>query len=487
MEQTALKEYKSDSSIISVNRVESGLKVKLQILPIATSYTLNQFGIFGKLDDGQPTLLAIFQNADGFRIPSSSEAPDFEYSFYAILSVSNENDFSFTVDPSTLVTHSTLEESLEPIRTTLSPLINIWDERWEMGSIDGTTGKNEGSSSNIRCIDYIPVDGDVYLHFPLNTALHILYYDANKAFISRDIKTENGVATLPQGCKYIRFRMNVAYGTTYNNDISINYPSNFTDYYPSRLSKVESRVTNRNLLDNPFFQINQRNSSGTNLSYGLDRWYGTYAILQDGSSYKYKIAFGSMSVYCSQALEPSLKDFLHGKTVTCSFMNGDGEITSGSVVYNKNSTTDIHVCDNGKTEIFFNGTHGAFVITPLIAQAEYIVAVKLELGSVSTLANDSAPNYAEELLKCQRYYQKYTDFRLPLTGTSASTSDFPLSIATPMRTTPSVKGTVSAYSQVGLSPSQTSTITISSFSNNAIVIRASLGVTYSMVDGVAEI
>ena len=35
-----------------------------------------------------------------------------------------------------------------------------------------------------------------------------------------------------------------------------------------------------------------------------------------------------------------------------------------------------------------------------------IRAVKLELGSVSTLHLDTAPNYATELAKCQRYYQR---------------------------------------------------------------------------------
>lgn len=35
-----------------------------------------------------------------------------------------------------------------------------------------------------------------------------------------------------------------------------------------------------------------------------------------------------------------------------------------------------------------------------------IVAVKLELGSVSTLANDPPADYATELLKCMRYYEK---------------------------------------------------------------------------------
>ena len=34
-------------------------------------------------------------------------------------------------------------------------------------------------------------------------------------------------------------------------------------------------------------------------------------------------------------------------------------------------------------------------------------AVKLEIGSVSTLANDAPPNYAAELAKCQRYFQRF--------------------------------------------------------------------------------
>ena len=35
-----------------------------------------------------------------------------------------------------------------------------------------------------------------------------------------------------------------------------------------------------------------------------------------------------------------------------------------------------------------------------------IKAMKLELGSVSTLAQDTAPNYQQELAKCQRYFQR---------------------------------------------------------------------------------
>ena len=35
-----------------------------------------------------------------------------------------------------------------------------------------------------------------------------------------------------------------------------------------------------------------------------------------------------------------------------------------------------------------------------------IYSAKIELGSVSTLHLDVAPNYQQELAKCQRYYQR---------------------------------------------------------------------------------
>ena len=42
-----------------------------------------------------------------------------------------------------------------------------------------------------------------------------------------------------------------------------------------------------------------------------------------------------------------------------------------------------------------------------VATNANITAVKLELGEKSTLANDMPPDYATELLKCQRYFFRY--------------------------------------------------------------------------------
>lgn len=115
MTQTDLAQYKATGQIVSVQREDDGLQVKVQFTPISTAYTLNQIGVYGKIGESDTVLLALFQNADGFTVPSIEDTPDFEFSFYTLLALSNMGDFTFTYDPSTVVTHSTLDEAVEAI------------------------------------------------------------------------------------------------------------------------------------------------------------------------------------------------------------------------------------------------------------------------------------------------------------------------------------------------------------------------------------
>ena len=111
--------------------------------------------------------------------------------------------------------------------------INLWDEEWEVGNISGATGQNEPSNLVIRAANYIPVKPSTTYYFKSGTtAQHILfYYKADKTYIQDTATLDNGSFTTPSDCYYVRFRMATAYGTTYNNDISINYPSTDTTYH----------------------------------------------------------------------------------------------------------------------------------------------------------------------------------------------------------------------------------------------------------------
>jgi hypothetical protein len=114
---------------------------------------------------------------------------------------------------------------------------NIWDEQWEIGGIDSTTGQNNNANNCIRCVGYISVipTQSIYLKFPTGSSKRMVvhWYDQNKNYIAPRSIYDNTIAvTVPSNAYYMRFYMTDEYGTTYGNNISVNYPSTFTDYVP---------------------------------------------------------------------------------------------------------------------------------------------------------------------------------------------------------------------------------------------------------------
>jgi len=112
---------------------------------------------------------------------------------------------------------------------------NVWDEEWELGAYDDTTG--EPTSANaIRCKNYIQVfSGQTYRFVisGIDVYAKCVYYDNNKNVVSVTTNAfHNQTAfTIPNGVSYMRFSMAGVYGTTYLNNISINYPSTDTSYH----------------------------------------------------------------------------------------------------------------------------------------------------------------------------------------------------------------------------------------------------------------
>ena len=116
--------------------------------------------------------------------------------------------------------------------------VNQWDEEWENGLIDNTTGMDTPSAINIRSTNYIPVVGgkSYYFHVGSEVNIRIFFYDSTKTPITLGTGNiyhdcNNEAYTMPQNAAYIRFRTYNSYGDTYNNDISINYPSTDTSYH----------------------------------------------------------------------------------------------------------------------------------------------------------------------------------------------------------------------------------------------------------------
>ena len=178
-------------------------------------------------------------------------------------------------------------------------------------------------------------------------------------------------------------------------------------------------MTNPNILDNPWFQVNQRGKpSYTGAVYGVDRWIsrsdtitvtvnsnGSIKIKNDGASTAY------FSQYIEDGALPSGKYTLSVNVLSATGTpNSSGNYGSAYLAYGSDPSfsSSVGITSSGAKiySIALNPTGNVVRVQFAITAGCSITlkAVKLEIGSVSTLENDAAPNYAVELAKCQRYY-----------------------------------------------------------------------------------
>lgn len=114
-------------------------------------------------------------------------------------------------------------------------LFNQWDEEWELGSYNSTTGEPLSSDNQIRSKNSIPVDDSKTYYIRLNTTyvMRVMEYDENDEYLGFDANLSwNRTYTPSEGTHFIRFYIGSNYGTTYNHDIAINYPDDITSYTP---------------------------------------------------------------------------------------------------------------------------------------------------------------------------------------------------------------------------------------------------------------
>lgn len=107
--------------------------------------------------------------------------------------------------------------------------VNIWDEEWEVGLIPAANGQNAESNEYCRTKNYIDVSRIDNVYFSIVRPIYVRKYDANKNYLGYVLVTEPTSCHIPSDTAYLRFCWD---GTTYNHDISINYPSTATEYEP---------------------------------------------------------------------------------------------------------------------------------------------------------------------------------------------------------------------------------------------------------------
>lgn len=223
----------------------------------------------------------------------------------------------------------TLKSGLTNYKTVIGydEVYNQWDELWEVGSIDTTTGGNTDNSSVIRSSGYIPVKPNTQYFFKAPGTGVAFFYGSNKAFISQSSTNVWQTFTTPANAYYMRFRLSSDYGTTYNNDVSVNFPATVTSYYPYH-GVVDARLTNVEL------SFQSHDVSGADIAEILTNlllWVRD--SLEGGRTY-------ILSGVFTNTTSTSSEDY--NAVITKKSTHMYGMVSSGNFIYNTNYTAGVY-------------------------------------------------------------------------------------------------------------------------------------------------
>ena len=220
--------------------------------------------------------------------------------------------------------------------------------------------------------------------------------------------------------------------------------------------------TNPNLLDNAYFvgggsqlgdgifPINQRGqTSYTVTAVQLDRWH----IFSYSGGIVMTLAAAGMNLHLGTNAGDEIAQIIPsnmvevGETYTFSVQYQSGDIRTLTFVFS--SSTIIESADQFRFHIIPSWGGGAFfgILNKGDAAARdlQLRAVKLEKGTVSTLANDPPPDFGEELRKCQRYFTRLqTGIQHSIFGTGVVEAGNIVACAFELPTVMRVSGTASA-------------------------------------------
>lgn len=221
---------------------------------------------------------------------------------------------------------------------------------------------------------------------------------------------------------------------------------------------ISGTVSNPNLFVNAWFTVNQRGLSSytTEGGHSADRWkinantgnLGSVDI-DNGIVIDNTSGSGSFDLIQTNRYDECPFENILGKEATLSILLSNGDILSNSATIPAVPTSwsdiiTINIPNTGQFSLLANDNRVIGSIGVYAGKTLSVRAVKFEPGPISTLHLDTAPNYATELLKCQRYFQnmnilnlKYSSVGTGKTiGTTALYVDIPL--CAPMRTTPTL-------------------------------------------------
>lgn len=221
-------------------------------------------------------------------------------------------------------------------------------------------------------------------------------------------------------------------------------------------------IYHKNLLHNWDFRnpVNQRGQSSYSVgNYAIDRWRtnSPNISVNINSGYITVSNNGDAERHFLQQLE-----FMVPGDYTASVLLANGDILSGSLNVNDSvargsgSSSTKNLTDGLRVQIGDFSSKPAFKLIIVPGHSFNIVAVKLELGSVSTLANDPPADYGEQLALCQRYCLSIgIDDGVRAWAVQPNVLHFNLPLPTSMRIVPSLERGSLIVRPINLSSSET--------------------------------
>lgn len=150
MGQTQLVAEKKQLSIVRQDRVANGVRIQMQCTNegVSEEFTINQIGVWAHLDDGASVLLSIYQDGTGVLVPTNAEMPEYVFTFYAVLQVSNTGTLQVTIDASAVVTQGQLEAATAAIDAEIEKIVDGTTEVGHATNADHATSADTATNAD---------------------------------------------------------------------------------------------------------------------------------------------------------------------------------------------------------------------------------------------------------------------------------------------------------------------------------------------------